>query len=269
MSEVYCQAVMNYAVSEMQVNPVTVDVLDGRAEADLTWQTAGFELIQHPSAVTDWDSDQALEQTYYPEMEQVAKAMTGCDHAMIGGHIHRNPTAAAQHMDYAPIQYVHSDFTESYGDLVRDRYLNAEPQAQQTLARAGIDIEDVTRARRILILQFWRNIGAEEMDLPLAFCDARSVPREDLAVYHVPEYGGEAVPFDTFGVTAPERADAHRWYVFPAMNRDDAVAFRTYDSEMAEHGGHFWTPHSAFPDPCHPGARARHSIEVRATCLFN
>ena len=269
MAEVYCQTVMNYAVSEMEINPVTVDVQDGRGADDLAWQNNGFELVAHASAVTDWSAEDQLAGTYYAEIEILAKQMTGCDHALIAGHIHRNPTAAAQHMDYAPIQYVHSDFTDSYGDLVRDRYLNSEPQAQQALDRAGIQVMDVVQAKRILILQFWRNIGPEVMDLPLAFCDARSVPREDLAMFHVPEYGGEAVPFDTFGVSAPERSGAHKWYVFPQMNRDEVVAFRTYDSALAEQGGRYWTPHSAFNDPHHPNARARHSIEVRATCLFS
>lgn len=269
MSQVYCQATMNYAVSEMQVNPVTVDIHNGREAQDLAWQSSGFELIAHTSNMQDWQSEQELSETYYVEMEAVAKAMSGCDHALIGGHIHRNPAAAAQHLDYAPIQYVHSDFTETYGDLVRERYLHAEDGAAQALARSGLDVSDVMAAKRILILQFWRNIGPSRMDLPLAFCDTRSVPSEDLATFHVPEYGGEAVPFDTFGVTAPDREGAHRWYVFPEMQADEAVAFRTYDSDLAEQGGHYWTPHSAFTDPCHPGAKSRHSIEVRATCLFH
>ena len=259
---------MNYAVSETAVDAVEVDIHDARNNSGLNWEAAGFELIQHESQVSDWTSEADISEHYYAEMEAKARELTGCDHALIGGHILRNPVEAAKHLDYAPIQFVHSDFTHSYGELIKDRYLSSEPFAQKALDRAGVDASVVTSAKRILILQFWRNVGPEEMDLPLAFCDARSVPSEDLVSFHVPEYGGDAVPFDTFGVSKPAVAGAHRWYVFPQLKVNEAVAFRTYDSERATTGAPFWTPHSAFPDPLVHGPRARHSIEVRATCLF-
>lgn len=265
---IYCQAEINYSAGEFDVQPVSVAIHDGRQRHDLDWQSWGFELVSHQSAVTDWADEAAVAATYYPEMEAVAKQLTGCDHALIAGHIHRNPEAAAKHADFAPIQYAHSDFTASYGDLIRQRYVQSEPMAKQALKRAGVENNVVRDARRILVLQFWRNVGPEAMDLPLAFCDARSVPEGDLKLYHVPEYGGEAVPFDTFGLRQPQAENGHDWYVFPQMRADEAVAFRTYDSELAEQGGRFWTPHCAFVDPVVEGAEPRASIEVRATCLF-
>ena len=54
------------------------------------------------------------------------------------------------------------------------------------------------------------------------------------------------------------------------MERDEVVVFRAYDSERAEAGQPFWTPHSAFIDPvAGPDAPTRESIEMRAICLFN
>ena len=259
---------MYYAISYDNVAAVDVDIYDGR-EQTLDWQAQGFELIQHQSAVTDWSDEAQLAETYYAEMEAEAKALTGCDHALIAGHILRNPEAAARHADFAAIQYVHSDFTQTYGDLVRTRYRNLEPQGASALARAGITAEAVLNAKRILILQFWRNVGEAQVDLPLALCDARSVPAEDLTPFTVPEYGGEAIPFDTFAVHAPAEQGAHRWFTFPNMGRDEAIAFRTYDSELAANNGRFWTPHSAFADPTPTQPEPRYSIEVRATCLFS
>ena len=264
---VYCQATMNYAVSEIEIDARRVDVLNGR-EFDFAWQESGFELIHHHSQVSQWDDENLIAQDYYPEMEKIAKQMTGCEHALIGGHICRNPENAAKHDDYAPIQYVHSDFTHTYEELIRQRYISSEPWAQAALDRAGISLEGFLQASRIVILQFWRNVGKVNVDLPLAFCDARSVPAEDLQAFHVPEYGGEQVPFDTFGVTAPLQEGAHKWYTFPALQVDETVAFRTFDSEMANNGGRFWTPHSAFLDPTLDNPAARRSIETRATCLF-
>ena len=252
-----------------EVDSVQVDIFDARQQTDIAWQTQGFELTSHVCGSVDWNNDPQVATDYYPSMEALARDLAGCDHALIAGHIHRNPTAAAQHSDFAPIQYAHSDFTESYGDLIRHRYAESEPDTQATLERANIGQEDVLNARRILILQFWRNIGSPNMDLPLAFCDARTVQAEDLVAYHIPEYGGEVSSFDTFGVTRPAIDGAHKWFVYPEMTPDEVIAFRTFDSDMVETKQHFWTPHSAFVDPTVRAPYARHSIEVRATCLFH
>ena len=129
----------------------------------------GFELVDHDPGTVDWSNDEAVAEQHYAEMEALARQLTGCDHALIAGHICRNPQQAARHADFAPIQYVHSDFTESYGDLVRDRYVDLEPPAARALQRNGISAETVQNARRLLILQFWRNIGPVQMDQPIAF----------------------------------------------------------------------------------------------------
>ena len=63
--------------------------------------------------------------------------------------------------------------------------------------------------------------------------------------------------------------DRHRWYAFPELDRDETVAFRTYDTELVASGATFFTPHSAFRDPTVAlGEPARSSIELRAVCLF-
>ncbi len=267
MAESYCWAPLNYPISFEVVEPVEVEIFNGRT-AEFSWERHGFELVEHVSNVQDWSQDAQIEAAYYAEMEALAKTLSGCDHALIAGHINRNPEAAEQHVDYAPIQYVHSDFTETYGRLIRSRYRESESNTSQALARAGIDVETVFDAKRILILQFWRNVGSSAMDLPLALCDARTAPASDLTSYHVPQYAGDAVPFDTYAVHAAQPQDRHLWYTFPQMGKDEVIAFRTYDSELAANGGHFWTPHTAFQDPCIMRPDARHSIEVRATCLF-
>ena len=267
--DTYCRATLNYADGETQVNPVQVDIVNARTRDGLTWQDNGFELFKHTSAVTDWNAEDQIVQNYYAEMELQAQQLTGCDYALIAGHICRNPSTAAKHQDNAPIQYVHSDFTASYGDTVRDRYMLLEEDGLQALQRAGIGVEQVMAADRILILQFWRNVGAAEMDLPLAICDAKSVTKEDLIAFHVPEYGGQRAPFDTFGVSAPLLAGDHDWYVYPHMQLDEVLAFRTYDSARVKSHLPYWTPHAAFRDPHAHATQSRHSIEVRATCLFD
>jgi len=248
---------------------VEVPILNGRDAPHLNWREHGFELIQNPSTVDNWFSESEVESKYYAEMTALAKQLTGCTHALVAGHISRNPEQAELHQDYAPIQFVHSDFTDNYGRLVIERYMSGNPESEKALVSAGLQAEDVASAKRMLILQFWRNVGPQAVDLPLAFCDAQTVPRQDMHAVHVPSYAGGDFAFDTFAVTPPPSGTMHDWYVFPEMTADEVVAFRTFDSEWARTGKPFWTPHSAFQDPTVADpAPARCSIEVRATCLF-
>ena len=90
--------------------------------------------------------------------------------------------------DYALIQYVHSDFTESYGSYVRAQYQRIWPGATEALRRAGLDGAVVDTTPRFLILKFLRNIDLSVRDLPIVFCGAQSVPVEDVFAIHVHKY---------------------------------------------------------------------------------
>ncbi len=268
----YCRARINYVARNglgEAVEPTTVAIRDGRRAKLPGWQTCGFELMQRASALQSWEDDAAIERVHYPEISAFAQSLTGCDHALVSGHIKRDPEQAAKHPDLGPIEFVHSDFASSYGDRMRDFYRDATDEATRALARAGISADVVAKARRIAIVQFWRNIGPPKMDRPLALCDARSVTAAELRTLPVHNYAGGGFFFETLAVAAPSDPSAHRWYVFPEMQRDEVVVFRTFDSERAARGEAFWTPHSAFADPAvAPGQPSRRSIELRATCLF-
>ena len=247
---VFCGATLNYAGGAT----TDVKIRNGRrADKDElpSWQDCGFELLHHDAAVTDWDDDDQL-QAHHDEMAALAKAMTGADEAVVAGHIKRGPVQAAQHKDLGPISFVHSDFADSYRERVE---LNT-PHARD--------------AKRLLILQFWRNLGAAKMDLPLAFCDARTVPREEIHPITVSNYAGGGFDFEALAILAGGDARTrHRWYTFPELQRDEVVAFRTYDSDRVADGRPYWTPHSAFRDPdVALGQPSRTSIELRASCLF-
>lgn len=269
----WCRAALNYvagdSVGGVATRAVTVTVADGRQARLPGWESAGFELVEHASQVQNWDDDDEIERVHYAEIAALAQALSGCDHALVAGHIRRNPEEAARHADLGPIAFVHSDFAASYGELIRGLYRDPKPESRRALERAGITAEAVVNARRLLILQFWRNTGPQTMDLPIAFCDARSVPATDLRTLPVSDYAGGGFDFDTLGVVAPEDPARHQWYGFPGLGRDEVVAFRTYDSARLDRGEPFWTPHSAFADPTvAPGRPSRRSIELRATCLF-
>jgi len=186
----YCHADMYYIApgSTDDIQAEYVEIVNGRERTDLSWQRNGFELLQHESSVADWRSDAEIVSRYYPEMIALAKSLTGCDHALLSSHISRNPRTAAEHQDYAPIQFVHSDFTSNYRGRVEDMYRRQQEDTQAGLRAAGISLDDLLSAKLMLILQFWRNVGASVMDLPIAFCDAQTVPVDDMQPIHVPNY---------------------------------------------------------------------------------
>tara|TARA_R110002072_G_scaffold51389_10_gene137971 strand:- start:29 stop:847 length:819 start_codon:yes stop_codon:yes gene_type:complete len=271
MSEVYCEAPFNYvtnvdAPEGDRVSGIQRTVLNGRLAQLPDWQECGFELMQHPSVVSDWRDDSAIVEQHYDEIRALATKLTGCDFALVGGHIKRGPEQQKLHSDFGPIAFVHSDFAESYGDLMRQYYSADTPEAALGLSKSGATVDDVKQCGRLMIIQFWRNLGEPKMDTPLAFCDARTVSKSDLRPFPVQDYGGAGFDFETLGI-AP--SDAHTWYAFPEMNRDEVAVFRTYDSDRIESDKPYWTPHSAFSDPdVEPGHPSRLSLELRATCLF-
>jgi hypothetical protein len=271
MSTVYCEAPFNYvtnteAADGDRVSAVEKPVHDGRKSALPGWQECGFELAQHESLVSDWQDDEQIVEQHYEEIRQLAKAFTGCDYALVGGHIKRGPEQLKIHADYGPIAFVHSDFAESYGDLMRRHYSADTEEAKLNLANSGATLEDVKQCSRLMILQFWRNLGEPKMDTPLAFCDARTVSKNDLRPFPVQDYGGGGFDFETLGIATN---NSHTWYVFPEMKRDEVAVFRTFDTDRIGSDQPYWTPHSAFSDPAVSAGRpSRVSIELRATCLF-
>ena len=270
MTQLYCNADLNY-VRGMEAAAVSVDIIDGRASPPGGgWQTYGFELMRHASALRDFDDEARVADVHYAEISDLAQRLTGCDHALVSGHIARNPEQAAVHADLGPIQFVHSDFAPSYGQRIRDFYAEGGEQAEAGLKATGISARDVADARRMLILQFWRNVGPAHMDLPIAFCDVTSTEAGDILPIPVQDYAGGGFDFEALAIRAPAEAGSHRWYTYPDMQHDEVVAFRTYDTALMERNEPYWTPHSAFADPSvAAGSPARRSIELRATCIWH
>lgn len=264
----FCRATLNYVRGDGPA-PIEVEIRDGRT-ADLPgWDECGFELVDHPSAVVDWFDGEEVAAVHHAEAEALAKAMTGADVALVSSHIKRNPDETRRHEQLSPITFVHSDFAAGHDGIIRRTYNEENPGAMAAMARHGVTPADVEGAARIVILQFWRNIGPPKMDFPLAFCDARTITVEETAAIHVENYAGTGATFDALAVRAPADPGAHAWYAFPELERHEAVAFRTYDSDRVAAGDVWFTPHSAFHDPeVEPGRPARSSIELRATCAF-
>jgi hypothetical protein len=257
----FCRVALNYGSGPQSEIPI----YDGRTLDLPGWEKCGFELLTHASAVKDWSDEDEIARVHYREITAIVKELTGCDRALLSSHIRRSPEEAKRHSDLSPIPLVHSDFADSYGHLLRELYGSGGDRAEAA-ERDGVSAEEIAGARRLMILQFWRNLGAPKMDLPLAFCDARTVPRDEIRPFPVKNYAGSGFDFEALAIVS---SDAHQWYAFPEMTTDEVVAFRTYDTERVGSGEPYWTPHSAFRDPdVELGNPSRSSIELRPLCIW-
>lgn len=269
--EPYCRALLNHtldAVGEGGTTAVEVPIFDAR-EGELPFEDCGFRLLAGAMPAVSALDPRGIAERHGPAVLALARELSGCDRTLLYPPIVRSPSMAEAVTDYAPITFVHSDFTDDYRYMLEDPARPYAAYIQPLLAEAGLSQTDVTLAGRVLLLQFWCNLGAERPDYPLAICDARSVPRSDLLPFVVPEYGGLHLEFETFGVRAPRSSDGHHWYTYPAMKHDEVLVFRTYDSACVDADRPFWTPHSAFRDPhAGPQAPGRESVELRVLCLF-
>ena len=142
-----------------------------RRRDDLEFETCGFGLVEHPSAVTDWRDHAEVDRIHRPEVEALAIELTGCDVAISYTPIHRSREEAQTTPDYAPIELVHSDFTDDYGPMVTDPDRRYRAFLDPLLERHGLTHADVQAATRLMMLQFWRNTGPTRPDYP-----SRSVP---------------------------------------------------------------------------------------------
>jgi hypothetical protein len=270
--KVWCRATLNYAgpggLGERGMSPVEVEIRDGRLLA-APWTECGFELRRHASAIADWTDDEAIAGVHYGEVEALAREVTGCDAALVSDHVKRTANDTKREREQEPVRLVHSDFAADYGDIVRTSYREVSGRGAATLKRAGVTSDDIEHAQRIVMLQVWRNLGSPRPDLPVAWCDARTVTPADARPFRYTGYVAGGRAFDALAIVAPANADDHGWYGFPDLTSDEAVVFRTYDTELVAENTTWFTPHSAFRDPTvELGQPPRFSIELRVLCLF-
>ncbi len=247
---------------------VRTSIRNGREEP-LDWEINGFELRRMPTDVRDWDDPAHVADVYQAEVEAMAKAELGCDLVAFYPALTRSAELALRNSDLGPIQTAHTDYSEQYGSMFRDPAHPYLAGLARSLDRAGATPADLGRARRIVTLQLWRNLGDPRPDRPLALCDCRTVARDEFEPYFIESYAGIRSEFESLLLRAPVGEDRRRWYTFPELVPDEVLLFRAYDSERVESGDPFWTPHTAFVDPtAGPDAPGRVSVEIRAICFF-
>lgn len=228
-----------------------VIIRNGRPIRDrFSLEREGFIFINHEAQVRDFYDENEVRSVYYPEMERLVKVLTGATRVVVFDHTLRaaDDQMREEKQVRGPVRSVHNDYTEWSG-----------PQRVRDLLPA--DEAETLLQHHFAVIQVWRPIRKPVQTAPLAIADARSLEQKNLIPTErkYPDRVGEIYHI-TYN---PD----HRWFYFPNMQRDEALVFKTYDSE--KDGRARWTAHAAFDDPnSPPDAPPRESIEIRTLAFF-
>jgi hypothetical protein len=225
-------------------------IYNGRAIAgQLSLQREGFILVDHATRMKDFYDEGEVRSVYYRETEELVKKACGAERVLVFDHTLRSADQATREDKQisGPVRNAHNDYTEWSG-----------PQRVRDLLPG--EAEELLK-HRFAVVQTWRPINRPVEREPLAIADGRSMGTKELipSARIYPDRRGE-VYHSTYN---PE----HVWYYFPNMQRNEALVFKTFDSE--KDGRTRWTAHCAFDDPTSPpDAAPRESIETRTLAFF-
>lgn len=250
MSERARYHAQDHARDNLVLDPHKVRITDRRGDpASLARE--GFELVPHRSAVADFRDEAEVARVHNREIEGLLLGVTGADRVVVTAkgilRFGEGSPDSGKLFNSHPARFIHIDISDATARQFADR---SRP--------------DGMTVRRFAHYNVWRVISEPPQDVPLAVCDARSLAPNDLAfadaVFDMP---GAEWSFEGLLV---RHNPAHRWNYHSGMTRDEALVFKTNDSDpTAPHH----IPHSAFDDPsCPPGVTPRASIEMRAIAYW-
>jgi hypothetical protein len=234
------------------LKPAEVEIADARGQG-CTLDVEGFELVEHKSAVADLTDLTAVAATHADEIAALLQRVTGCDHvSVIPRGILRFSEKLGEnesHDNSHPARFVHVDM--------------AKEVAAEMRAKGAPEGKTVTRSAQYNV---WRALSGAPQDVPLGLCAYPSIAPEDLldcdAIFDPPD-GSPEWGFPNY-LLAPN--PDHRWYYYSNMTPDEALLFKTSDSEP---GAAQLMPHGAFDNPlAGPDAPPRVSLEMRGVCYW-
>jgi hypothetical protein len=235
-------------------------IRDARPEArSLRLDEHGFELHSGRTEFTDFVDEAAVRARYYPDVQQRLERLLGALAVVAFDHNVRSVTRAArgERGVRAPADQVHNDYTERSGPR----------RKVEILAAAGrSDLAD----RHVAFVNLWRPIVGPVYDNPLAVCDARSVALGDLVDTEILHFMEDDLvePRHRGDVHSVRYNPAHRWYYVQAMQPDEFLLLKCFDSRID--GRARFMPHTGFENPaCPRDFVARESIEVRTLVVFD
>jgi len=230
-----------------------VDVHDGRHELpSSSLDVEGFCLEMQKTAVSDFYDDEQIRSIYHVEVITMLLETTGAARVEIFDDTRRTSSLKKQKSRNIrePADIVHNDYTARSGvKRLRDHFADRPDEALELLQK------------RFAIINVWRSIAGPILDHPLVLCDATTVKTDNLV--SVERRAEERIGELQVALFDPEQ----RWYYFPEMQMNEALLFKTFDSETD--GRARFTIHSSFKDPAAADETpARESIETRCLVFF-
>jgi hypothetical protein len=241
----------DHSRDRLDIAPVRMPVADAR-ESAMAVDEAGFALMTHRSILADFTDRGAIDAIHRPEIVELVAGLSGADLVLVTSpgilrFSERSPSSGV--LDNSrPARFAHVDISDATAAAFAQR---AAPAGRPLARFAHYNV--------------WRSISAPPQDVPLAVCDARTVAADDLieadAIFDSP-----GQPEWSFEGLVVAHNPAHRWYWFPAMTREEALVFKTHDSDPSRAHA---VPHVAFDHPSRgPETPPRVSIEMRALALW-
>ncbi len=242
--------------SQDVMNVVPHDVPIGNAR---TWgvppslDVEGFTLVRHKSVVTDWRDAEQVAAVHNDEIRRLLLDLTGADDVEVRGvgilRFGEKSTDSGALNNSRPARFVHIDVSDATA---------ATFNARSPLAQGR-------KVVRVAQYNVWRAISPPPQDVPLALCDARSIAPEDL-IFADAVFDKDGVPLFSFEGLVLRHNPQQRWGYFADMQPDEALVFKTNDSDPAR--AHH-VPHGAFDDPSvPPETPPRSSIEMRGAAYW-
>jgi len=241
----------------LRLDPRSVSIFNGRMDGQRpSLEREGIQLVRWPTKVSDFRDADQVANIYPGEVAELIRSLTGGDEVLVMGpaglRFGEKSPDSGRLMNSHPARFIHNDVSTHSAPNVAAYPL-------------GDELGPLDRYRRYAIFNVWRTFSGPPQDIPLAVCDATTVADADLvpadAIFDAP--GQPEVGFEGFLLRYNPK---HKWVYFPDMTVDEAIVFKTFDSEL---GQPRLCPHSAFDDPtCPAESGPRESAEMRIAVFF-
>jgi hypothetical protein len=237
-----------------------VEITDARPIAQsLSLHEQGFELREAPTRFTEFYDEARVRSAYYPDVREALLELTGALEVIVFDHNVRSAARAARGEIgvRVPVDQAHNDYTERSGPKRKLDILEAAGR---------LDLKD----HRVAFVNLWRPIVGPVWDNPLAVCDARSIAPEQLVATQILHFGEDnlEVPRHSGEIYSLRFDPAQRWFYFSAMQPQEALLLKNYDSRPDVRAR--FMPHTGFRNPaCPPQFIPRESIEARTLVVFD
>jgi hypothetical protein len=238
----------DHARDRVPLDPRVMPLTNGRAAGAMI-DREGFALVAHRSTA-DFSNPACL--VHRDEISALVRHLSGADAVIVASpgilRFAEKAALSGQLNNSRPARFVHVDVSDSTAAAFAER------------------AADGRAVKRFAHFNIWRALSVPPQDVPLAVCDARTVQSEDLiAADAIFDESGK--PEWSFEGLVVAYNPAHRWHWFPDMTIDEALIFKSHDSDLsAPH----CVPHVAFDNStCPSGAVPRASIEMRAIAFWN